>query len=188
MNGDNRNFQAAIFLVILLAISLCSANDYCEYYASCQHRLEIKERHCVKMEEKLDRGGTKCSKLVNVARTAVDSLQLRKAELERDCVMKSGGDQPRSFKQRAVCKRAIQRFPNLLIDEFIHKFGKIPIKIRRQHNNMKACRKSARLLRKQCHMLAQCCPLHSCPELEIIRSQISSATTFLHHLKWKCFK
>ncbi|VDM21721.1 unnamed protein product [Wuchereria bancrofti] len=163
-------------------------NDYCEYYASCQHRLEIEQRHCVKMKEKLDRGGAKCLKLVNVARAAVDGLQLRKAEVERDCVMKSDGDQPRSLKQRAICKRVIQRFPNLLTDEFIHKFGKIPIKIRRQHSNIKACRESARLLRKQCHMLARCCPLHSCPELGIVRSQISSATTFLHHLKWKCLK
>lgn len=58
--------------------------------------------------------------------------------------------------QRASCKRAIQRFPKLLTDQFIDKSSITKIG---QYDDIKACRKSARLLRKQCHTLGQCCPL-----------------------------
>uniref|UniRef100_A0A0R3RTL4 Secreted protein n=1 Tax=Elaeophora elaphi TaxID=1147741 RepID=A0A0R3RTL4_9BILA len=186
MNGVSKRPQWAILLVVSFAFNLCGADDYCEHYVSCQQRLEVEERLCVKLEEKLDRGDTQCLRSLNMAHAAVDGLQLRKTELERDCFMKTGDNQSWSLKklQRASCKRAVvQRLPNL----FIRKSGKFPTKIG-QHNNIKECRKSARLLRKQCHTLARCCSLHSCSGLVTIQSQITSATTFLHHLKWKCFE
>ncbi|EFO22819.2 hypothetical protein LOAG_05667 [Loa loa] len=181
MHDESRKSQWAILLVVLSALSLCSANGYCERYASCQQRVEVEERRCVKLGEKLNRSNTQCLRLVDMARTAVDGLQLRKTELERDCATKNNDNQSWSLRrfQQSVCKRATQS---------IHKSGKFSTKIGRQHNNIKICRRSAQLLRKKCHMLARCCSLHSCSGLRTIRSQISSAIAFLHHLKRKCLK
>uniref|UniRef100_A0A915PLF2 Uncharacterized protein n=1 Tax=Setaria digitata TaxID=48799 RepID=A0A915PLF2_9BILA len=90
-SGIRRMPQWAILLVVLSSINLSDGNDYCGHYAICQQHLEVEERRCVKLEERSNYESARCSESIDIARASVDGLRLRKAELERDCVMRGGG-------------------------------------------------------------------------------------------------
>lgn len=54
-------------------------------------------------------------KHVDVARTAVDGLLLRKTEIERDCIKKSDGGQPWNLKQFKVSEFSKTQLESKLI-------------------------------------------------------------------------
>ncbi|VDN05236.1 unnamed protein product [Thelazia callipaeda] len=124
-------------------------NDYCKEYESCEKRLEMLQRQCIKLEEHANKNHKECYNLLSSARAAVDGLQLRKAELERDCLQQTRNagliDKLDYFQMR--CERIARSLPS-------------NIQLIRYPESIKDCRKSSRSIRKQCHTLAPCCHLH----------------------------
>lgn len=189
MVADGKWFEWTLFLTILYIVRLCDGSDYCKHYVACQQRLELEERQCVRLKNsnKKYQNKTECLMLIDEARAAVDGLQLRKTELEKDCAMRnSGGDSlGLTYFQRVQCERAIERLLSKMpSSEFIYKFSNEYVK----HEDLKGCRKSTKLLRRYCRALSQCCTPHNCSGVGTIQSQISSETGRLRRIKSKCLK
>ncbi|VDM31637.1 unnamed protein product [Toxocara canis] len=62
-------------------------HKYCDNYLLCAHQLEFKQRECIDLEER--QSAQSCEKAIHEARSSIHGLELRKTELNRDCVRKN---------------------------------------------------------------------------------------------------
>ncbi|VDM50982.1 unnamed protein product [Toxocara canis] len=76
-------------------MSFMIQHKYCDNYLLCAHQLEFKQRECIDLEERQSAQSQtpllagSCEKAIHEARSSIHGLELRKTELNRDCVRKN---------------------------------------------------------------------------------------------------